>query len=195
MSLRRHMSVGIQMSPSGHKIINKNNIMENEEPLSRDELRKLRPSMRSMYVLQKENLTRTEKFANWVTQNVGSMGFFYLLLTITICWVLWNTVLPKTFEFDPAPDFFIFVLIASLLSLLLLPLIMVGQNLQEIKADARSEADFELNKIEEKEIDAILRHLELQNELILKILARLEGEVKEGIEIEKKDFAVREEIK
>jgi uncharacterized membrane protein len=162
-----------------------------DEPLTREELRKLRPSMRSMYILQKEHMTGTKKFANWVTQKVGTMGFFYLLIMSTAGWMLWNTYAPLELQFDKAPDFFLFVLIASLLSLVLLPLIMVGQNLQEIKANARSEADFELNKIEEKEIDTILRHLENQNELILKILARVEGEVKEGVEIEKKDFALK----
>ncbi len=169
--------------------------MEEEKPLSREELRKLRPSMRSMYILQKEHMTGTKKFANWVTQKVGTMGFFYLIIIWAAFWMGWNAFMPDELVFDSHPDYFIFVFIATLLTLLLMPLIMVGQNLQEVKANARSEADFELNKIEEKEIDAILRHLELQNELILKILARLEGEVKEGIEIEKKDFAVREEIK
>ncbi len=47
---------------------------------------------------------------------------------------------------------------------------MVGQNLQSQGADARAEADFEVNKQSELEIETILTHLENQNNLILEIL-------------------------
>ena len=50
---------------------------------------------------------------------------------------------------------------------------MVGQNLQGRHAEARTEADFDINIKAEREIEAILQHLENQNELILKILNRL----------------------
>jgi uncharacterized membrane protein len=55
-----------------------------------------------------------------------------------------------------------------------MPLIMVGQNLQSRHAEIRAEADFEVNTKAEREIEAILMHLENQNGLILKILDRLE---------------------
>ncbi len=165
--------------------------MDNDKPLSSEELRKLRPSMRNMYILQKEHLTGTKRFANWVTEKVGTMGFFYILIIATVLWTLWNLFAPLEMRFDSGPDFFFYVLITNLLSLFLLPIIMVGQNLQEQKADARADADFELNKIEEKEIDTILRHLEIQNELILKILSRVEGEMKEDIRI---DTEIKKEI-
>ena len=51
---------------------------------------------------------------------------------------------------------------------------MVGQNLQGRHAEKRAEADFEVNTKAEREIEAILMHLENQNELILRILAQLE---------------------
>ncbi len=143
--------------------------MDREQPLSREELRKLRPSMRSMYILQKQNITGAKKFANWVTQKIGTMGFFYLILLWAAFWMGWNAFMPAELVFDTHPDYFIFVFIATLLTLLLMPLIMVGQNLQEMKANARSEADFELNKIEEKEIDTVLSHLENQAKHILSV--------------------------
>lgn len=55
-----------------------------------------------------------------------------------------------------------------------MPLIMVGQNLQGRHAEKRAEADFDVNTKAEREIEAILMHLENQGELILKILAQLE---------------------
>ncbi len=56
-----------------------------------------------------------------------------------------------------------------------MPLIMVGQNLQGRYSEARAESDFDVNVRAETEIEAILEHLENQNELILEILHQLEN--------------------
>lgn len=61
-----------------------------------------------------------------------------------------------------------------MIQILFLPLIMVGQNLQGRYSEIRAEADFEVNVKAEREIEAILMHLEHQNELILAILRKLE---------------------
>jgi uncharacterized membrane protein len=57
-----------------------------------------------------------------------------------------------------------------------MPLIMIGQNLQGRHAEKRAESDFEVNVKAEKEIETILLHLERQNDLMLKILNKLENE-------------------
>jgi uncharacterized membrane protein len=64
-----------------------------------------------------------------------------------------------------------------MIQIFLMPLIMVGQNLQSRHAEARAEADFEINTKAEREIEVVLQHLEHQNELILEILERLETAV------------------
>jgi len=58
---------------------------------------------------------------------------------------------------------------------------MVGQNLQGRHSELRAEADFDVNKQAEKEIEAILLHLEhqaaqieRQGELVLEILKKLD---------------------
>jgi uncharacterized membrane protein len=56
-----------------------------------------------------------------------------------------------------------------------MPLIMVGQNLQDRYSEIRAEADFEVNKRAEAEVQAVLAHLTSQNELMLEILKRMEG--------------------
>jgi uncharacterized membrane protein len=66
-----------------------------------------------------------------------------------------------------------------MIQLFLMPLLLIGQNLQGSYSEARAEADFEVNTRAELEIETILLHLENQNKLILEILARLEkAEVK-----------------
>jgi len=51
---------------------------------------------------------------------------------------------------------------------------MVGQNLQVRHAEFRAENDFEINLKAKKEIETILKKLELQDEKIFKILKLLE---------------------
>jgi uncharacterized membrane protein len=66
---------------------------------------------------------------------------------------------------------------SNMIQIFLMPLIMVGQNLQSRHAEARAEADFEINTKAEREIEVVLQHLERQNDLILEILERLEGNI------------------
>jgi len=83
---------------------------------------------------------------------------------------------PDTLRFDPYPAFVLWLFISNMIQILLMPLIMVGQNLQGRHAKARAEADFDVNTKAELEIETILLHLERQNELILKILNHMENE-------------------
>jgi len=61
-----------------------------------------------------------------------------------------------------------------MIQIFLMPLIMIGQNLQGRHAEKRAEADFEVNVRAEKEIEVILMHLEHQNELILRIIENID---------------------
>jgi len=51
---------------------------------------------------------------------------------------------------------------------------MVGQNVQSVQADLREEEDLKINLQAELEIETILSHLEYQNEIMMKIMKRLE---------------------
>jgi uncharacterized membrane protein len=51
---------------------------------------------------------------------------------------------------------------------------MVGQNLEGKFAEHRAQADFEINKKAEHEIEVILAHLENQNELLLELVRKVE---------------------
>lgn len=148
--------------------------MNSEKPLTREELRKMRPSVRNFYILQREHLTKTQRLAAWITEKVGTMGFFYILITWTVVWLGWNMFAPAGLRFDPFPGFILWLFISNMIQLILMPIIMVGQNLQGYHSDIRAQTDFELNQVAEKEIDTILIHLENQNEMMLKILHDLE---------------------
>ncbi len=137
---------------------------------SLSDLKKLRRPVRNINAEQKEKLTGLEKFALWITEHIGTMGFFFIILGWTLLWLLWNIFAPRNFQFDPFPAFVLWLFISNMIQLFFLPLIMIGQNLQGRHSEARAEADFEINTKAEREIETILMHLEHQNELILKIL-------------------------
>lgn len=138
------------------------------------ELRKQRKALRNANLEHKENLSSLENFALWITGHVGTMGFFIIILCWTVFWLTWNTLGPSPSRFDPFPAFVLWLFISNMIQIFLMPLIMIGQNLQSRHAEARAEVEFEVNTKAEKEIETILLHLENQNELILKILANVE---------------------
>jgi len=150
--------------------------MENNSPKTIEELRKLLQPVKSIYITKQKTLSRLDKIACWITDHVGSMGFFLIIFGWTAIWLGWNTLAPKEARFDPYPAFVLWLFLSNLIQILLMPLIMIGQNLQADHADARAEADFEVNTKAEIEIETILLHLENQNTLILRILEHIEKE-------------------
>jgi len=64
-------------------------------------------------------------------------------------------------------------LISNVIQILLMPLIMVGQNLQTRHSETRAELDFEVNQKAEKEIMTTLVHLERNTDLLLQLMHHL----------------------
>jgi uncharacterized membrane protein len=143
-------------------------------PLSLEAIRKLRKPARNVNEVHAEGLTRLERFAVWITKHIGTMGFFLIIFCWTVLWLSWNTLSPKSLRFDPYPAFVFWLFISNMIQIFIMPLIMLGQNLQGRHSEIRAEADFDVNVRAEREIETILQHLENQNELILKIVRHLE---------------------
>lgn len=135
---------------------------------------KLKSTVINVNKQHKQSLSGLERLAVWITDNVGTMGFFLIIFIWTILWLGWNWLGPVDRRFDPAPAFVFWLFISNMIQIFLMPLIMVGQNLQSRHAELRAEADFHVNVKSEEEIEKILEHLEKQNSLILDILNRLE---------------------
>ena len=144
--------------------------MKHKDVQSVDIIKNRRESIRNVNVTHKENLSKINKIALWITDNVGSMGFFLLIFSWTLIWLSWNIIAPPNLRFDPYPAFVFWLFISNMIQIFLMPLIMVGQNLQSKHAEIRAEEDFLINKKAEFEIETILMHLENQNELIMQIL-------------------------
>lgn len=145
-------------------------------PLSIDELKSLRKPLRNINKERHEKLVALDTLALFVTTRVGSMGFFLIIFFWSALWLAWNVFGPQDLRFDPYPAFVLWIFISNMIQILVMPLIMVGQNLQNRHTEARTEADFEINIKAEREIEAILQHLENHNDLMAKIINRLEHE-------------------
>ena len=102
------------------------------------------------------------------------MGFFLLIFVWTVLWLGWNAFGPEAKRFDPYPAFVLWLFISNMVQIFLMPLIMVGQNLQSAHAEARAQSDFDVNTKAEAEIETVLMHLENQNKMMMDILQKLE---------------------
>jgi uncharacterized membrane protein len=148
--------------------------MEHDTPPSLAELQKLRKPIRNVNIEQKEKLSTLDRFAVWITDRIGTMGFFLLIFSWTVLWLGWNILAPVALRFDPFPAFVLWLFISNMIQIFLMPLIMIGQNLQNRHSEFRAESDYEVNIKAEREVETILAHLENQNEMILKILNKME---------------------
>ena len=145
-------------------------------PMSLEEFRKRRKPFRNVNKEQKEKLKPLDKLALWITTRVGTMGFFLVIFVWTVLWLGWNILAPKPLQFDPAMGFVLWLFISNMIQILLMPLIMVGQNIQGDHAEARAEHDLDVNVKAEKEIEVILEHLEYQNSALLRMMRKLDCE-------------------
>ena len=150
--------------------------MQHEKLLTVAELRAAHQRPRNVNAEHLERLTSLEKVAIYITEHVGTMGFFLIIFCWTALWIGWNSLAPATVRFDPFPAFVLWLFISNMIQIMLMPLIMVGQNLQGKHAEARAQADYEVNTKAEEEIETILQHLENQNDLILQILEKLDNQ-------------------
>jgi uncharacterized membrane protein len=132
--------------------------------------------------VHKDSLSPLDKAAIKVTDAVGSVSFFLLIFVWTVIWTGYNilaTEVPTLHwkPFDPFPSFVAYLLISNVIQILLMPLIMVGQNLQGRHTEIRAQLDFEINQKAEKEVMAVLRHLEHNTDLLLQLMKHLECRV------------------
>ena len=134
--------------------------------------------------LYDKGLSPLDKLAAAITNKVGSMGFFLSILVWTILWTGYN-ILASTVSglhwkaFDPFPAFVAYLLISNVIQILLMPLIMVGQNVQGRHTEIRAQLDFEINQKAESEVMVILHNLEHQTDLLIQLMRHLECKISE----------------
>lgn len=107
------------------------------------------------------------RFGLWITVIVGTMWTAYLF-TLLALFALPDAVKQGTY-------YIVVWLSSSFLQLVLLPIIIVGQNIQAKAADKRAEDTFKDAEAVLKESEEIQKHLLAQDEAIAHILQRLQA--------------------
>ncbi len=144
-------------------------------PIKLEELKRRRNSYIKALETDCNKISKLDKIALLITERVGSMRFFVIIFIWTLLWLGWNILAPQSLRFDPFPAFVLWLFISNMIQLFLMPLIMIGQNLQSHHADVRAETDLKINELAEAENETILIHLENQNEIMLRILKHIES--------------------
>lgn len=109
--------------------------------------------------IYRDLLKESEKIAIWITNKVGTMGFFFIIFIWMVSWLSWNMFAPVKLRFDPYPAFVLWLFISNMIQIFLMPLIMIGQNLQGKHAEIRAENDYKINLKAEKEIAELKQEL------------------------------------
>ena len=108
-------------------------------------------------MIRKEKINR---IASKVTDKVGTGGFFLIIISWTFIWLGWNTLSPRKFQFDPYPAFVLWLFISNMIQICLMPLILIGQNLQTKKMNDIEIKDYVLDQKMEREIQEIKKLLQ-----------------------------------
>ena len=146
-------------------------------PMSLEEFRRQRTPLRDVNAESAANLSALDKLALAITTRVGTMGFFLIIFGWTSLWLGWNLLAPRAVRFDPPTGFVFYLFISNVIQILLMPLIMVGQNLQGAHSESRAQHDLEVNEKAEREIEIILQHLEYQNEMLIALTRQRNGDL------------------
>jgi uncharacterized membrane protein len=147
------------------------------------EIRRLHP-LRNPYAELKATIGKLDQLAMWITDKVGTMGFFLIILVWTVIWLGWNFLAPPRLQFDSPMGFVFWLFISNMIQILLMPLIMVGQNIQGRQSEARAQYDLEVNIKAEAEIETILHHLERQNEILMAMLEKQGIKLDEALNVQ-----------
>ena len=133
--------------------------------------------------MHEQSLTLTDRIALKATGVVGTMGFFYAcLIMVTI-----PLLIPPTMAV-------VQYISSGYLQLILLPLIMVGQNLQSRHSETRAENDYQVNMRAEREIEHVFKHLEYQNAILIALMGKLDLRLEDVLAISEDTYATLEKI-
>lgn len=140
---------------------------------------KLRHQPENPNLRHRQSLGLQDKIALAVTSAIGTMYAVYVFALFMAGWMLWQTYFDKH-PFDPFP--FVFLLfLGNIVQLLLMPLIMVGQNLQGRHNEMRAEEEYKTTRSSYKDIEQILLHLDNQDKQMkeqLKLIIDLSNQIK-----------------
>jgi len=86
-------------------------------PVSLTSFREHRRKLRNVNREAANRLSTLDRLACWITDRVGTMGFFLIVLIWTVIWLAWNLLVPRALQFDPPMAFAFWLFISNLIQL------------------------------------------------------------------------------
>jgi uncharacterized membrane protein len=120
-----------------------------------------------------DKLTVGQKVADSVANGMGSWNFIIIQSILLVLWIILNSVGWWIWKWDAYP-FIAMNLLLSCQAAYAAPVIMMSQNRQSEKDRITAQNDYTTDCKGEEEIRHIMEHLDHQDDLILKIVERLE---------------------
>jgi uncharacterized membrane protein len=121
-----------------------------------------------------ERLTAGQRIADQLAAVMGSWSFIIVQSVLLALWIALN-VAAYINHWDPYP-FILLNLALSFQAAYAAPIIMMSQNRQAAKDRLMAEQDYQVNLKAEDELKSIMSHLEQQDEVMLDVLRRMEGQ-------------------
>ncbi|HSX35748.1 MAG TPA: DUF1003 domain-containing protein [Patescibacteria group bacterium] len=107
-----------------------------------------------------------DRLALIITTAVGTMYAVYFFIVGLAGWMLWQGVVSKH-PFDPYPFAFL-LFMGNIVQLLLMPLIMVGQNIQARHSELRADEEYKTTLSSYHDLEVVLKHLDAQDEELVR---------------------------
>jgi uncharacterized membrane protein len=120
-----------------------------------------KPKLKSFKAQEDTKRNQAEKFADFLTEQFGSIWFLAINVLWFLIWMVWNTnILPGVEAFDPFP-FGLLTMVVSLEAIVLAIVVLISQNRAAKVADLREEIDLQIDVTAETEITKALKMLEI----------------------------------
>lgn len=140
------------------------------------------PKVRNVNEVMAGSTSLGQKIADTVAAVVGSWPFIISQSLLLGAWLVMNVYLAYMVgthpgflkAWDPYP-FILLNLVLSFQAAYTGPVVMMSQNRQSEKDRLSAQADYEVNKKAEEEVEVILKHLAHQDKLLLDAIARIES--------------------
>jgi len=126
----------------------------------------------------RQRLGLQDRLALLITSAVGTMYAVYFFAAALTGWMLWQGAISKH-PFDPYPFAFL-LFMGNIVQLLLMPLIMVGQNIQGRHSELRSDEEYKTTVTSFHDLEQIMRHLDAQDQELLRQSKLIEELLRRG---------------
>jgi uncharacterized membrane protein len=113
-----------------------------------------------------DNYSTLDRLAIALTGKIGTMRFTLGIFTLTVGWITYNCLAPIVGwpQFDKLPALVIYLLGVNIFGTILMPLLLVGQNMSGRLQEAKAEQDFANNKRAVEILELILADREKADE-------------------------------